>query len=127
MGNSGLLRYCIVPVKIIIGNTSWMHEVSYDFEAVTCTTHNAVALQEPSVFSWSGITKFTGSLKPLASTQIFLYATFTHTGSYDVNRWKIASSLNFPQSLLEMVVSKLERSGGKFVQTPQMPQMIQIH
>jgi hypothetical protein len=102
-----------------------MHQASFEFEALANSKQNT-AVTEPAVFSCTGTTRFTGLLSPLQSTEVNLLATFSYPGVYDINRWKLSTTLSFPQTLLDSDMSKLERSGGQFVQTPHTPQMIQI-
>ena len=141
---------CVLPVTVIIGNTSWMHVAEFVFEVVsnvsqeessngtaigngtTDTKGSSNASQTPvPQFSWIGQTSFKGKLKPLESTQFTAYA-YLQTGGvmYDVNRWKLNVTLYFSDQVLDRKSSLHEAVGKKpevtFVQIPTMPQHVLV-
>jgi hypothetical protein len=66
-------------------------------------------------------------LDPNSVKELTVYAVFTTSGSFDVNQWKLNTSLSFPKSLIDQsIASKLKRTGSKFLQLPTLSQMIYI-
>jgi hypothetical protein len=99
---------CMVSVKFLVGNTSWMHSCHYDF-----------TLPNPGSFSWIGQTRFTGMIEPLGETVIEASIMFYTPGRYDINKWE----MNLKMNLL------IEKSGippNLISQVPSLPQFISV-
>lgn len=123
-----IFRDHILDIRVVVANTSWMHQATYEFEALS-KSHQAQNDNpvDTLVFSWTGCTRFTGVLAPLSSTSFEITAAFTYPGMYDINRWKMATNLSFPKELTESVAtSKIERTGASFVQTPSNPHLVNV-
>ncbi|KAI8920698.1 ER-golgi trafficking TRAPP I complex 85 kDa subunit-domain-containing protein [Entophlyctis helioformis] len=132
---------CVTPIRITLGNTSWMHVAEYTFEALSPSTapqHASFAAdaplsQAPLNFAWVGQTHFSGLLQPESSVDVLLHASFATPGMFDVNRWRLHTVLSFsPAALLASVdggrSSSIagEKTGVVFVQTPTIPQHVLV-
>lgn len=80
------------------------------------------------VFSWDGETKFLGRLEPGATAEFTVRAIFTSPGVYDINRWKMTTSLSLPKKLIESSnTATKERLGARFAQIPTVSLMVEIN
>jgi hypothetical protein len=114
--DSVILSNGFVTVEIVVqvGNTSWMHEVLYEFETLK------------GGFSWAGKGRFIGKLDPLGAVSFSIFATFYAVGVYDVAHWKMKTKLAFPEIIEKRGVNNNKRVGAEFVQTPTESQLLSV-
>ncbi|KAJ3048861.1 Trafficking protein particle complex 8 [Rhizophlyctis rosea] len=110
---------CVLPVQISMHNSSRVNSAQYLLEMLVPGSNSDSTKQQkgtgaPGDFSWLGKTFAEGTLPPEAEVTQTVMATFARPGVYDLNQWKLSTTVGE------------EGGGGSYVQNPNLPEWLAV-
>jgi len=91
-------RLCVVPVIISMKNCSWNKRVGFTLEMMSENSESNRSVPHkssyPTIFHWTGFTLKYALLSPNEEQTFVVKACFAQPGVYDINRWRLAVSLD---------------------------------
>ncbi|KAJ3044711.1 Trafficking protein particle complex 8 [Rhizophlyctis rosea] len=118
---------CVLPITISIHNSSRVNDAQYVLEmlvpgstteSVTSTKSTKGPAGAAGDFSWLGKTFASSTLSPEGEATETVLATFARPGVYDLNQWKLSTTIGGEGGTGTVV--------GSYVQSPNLPHWLSV-